>query len=71
MNYVLALLLPPLRPSQAAEHVESQSAQALVDAVENRPEAHSVQVVPLSLASVSVTEPAAQVMQSLSDVAAY
>ena len=38
---------------------------------ENRPDAHSVHVVPNVLASVSVTEPAAQAMQSLSDVAAY
>ena len=64
-------MLPPLRPSPAFSHVESQSAQSVVDAVENRPDAHSVHVVPLSLASVSVMEPAAQTMHSLSDVAAY
>ena len=64
-------MLPPLRPSPAFEHVDNQSAHAVVETVENRPDAHSVQVVPLSLASVSVTEPAAQAMQSLSDVAAY
>ena len=66
-----ALVLPPLRPSPAFEHVDSQSAHAVVETVENRPDSHSVQVVPDALASVSVTEPAAQVMQSLSEVAAY
>ena len=66
-----AVVLPPLRPSPAFEHAESQSAQALVDAVEKRPVAHSGRVVPLSLAGVSVTAPAAQAMQSLSEVAAY
>ena len=66
-----ALVLPPLRPSPAVEHVDSQSAQSIVGAVENRPDVHSVQVVPDALASVSVTEPAAQAMQSLSEVAAY
>ena len=66
-----ALVLPPLRPSPAFEHVDNQSAQSVVETVENRPDAHSVQVVPDALASVSVTEPAAQAMQSLSDVAAY
>ena len=66
-----ALVLPPLRPSPAFEQLESQSAQAVVDADENRPAEHSVHVVPDVLASVSVTEPAAQAMQSLSDVAAY
>ena len=64
-------MLPPLRPSPAFEHVESQSAQSLVDAVENRPEAHSVHIMPPLLLSVSVTNPAAmQAMHSLSEVAA-
>ena len=66
-----ALVLPPLRPSPAFEHVESQSTQAIVDAVENRPEAHSVHVVPLVEVRVSVTEPTAQAMHSSSEVAAY
>ena len=66
-----ALVLPPLRPSPAFEHVDNQSAQSVVETVENRPDAHCVQVVPVVSASVSVTEPAAQAMQSLSDVAAY
>ena len=64
-------MLPPLRPSPAFEHVDNQSAHAVVETVENRPDAHSVQVVPVVAASVFVTEPAAQVMQSLSEVAAY
>ena len=63
-------MLPPLRPSPAFPHVESQSAQSVVDTVENRPDAHSVQVVPDALASVSVMEPAAQAMQSDSPIAA-
>ena len=64
-------MLPPLRPSPAFEHVDNQSEHAVVETVENRPAEHSVHVVPDVLASVSVTEPAAQAMQSLSDVAAY
>ena len=64
-------VLPPLRPSPAFEHVDNQSAHAVVETVENRPAEHAVQVVPDVLASVSVTEPAAQAMQSLSEVAAY
>ena len=55
---------PPLRPSPAFEHVDSQSAQALVDTTENRPAEHSVHVVPDVLASVSVTEPAAHTMHA-------
>jgi hypothetical protein len=47
------------------------AAQDICDEVENCPDAHSVHVVPLSLVSVSVTEPAAQTLHSLSDVAAY
>ena len=66
-----ALVPPPLKPSPAFEHVESQSEHAVVETVENRPAEHSVQVVPVVAASVSVTEPAAQAMQSLSEVAAY
>ena len=65
------LALPPLKPSPAFEHVDSQFTQALVDVAEKRPELHSVHVVPPSLASVSVTDPAAQAMQSLSELAAY
>ena len=63
-------MLPPLRPSPAFEHVDNQSAHAVVETVENRPDAHSVQVVPDVLASVSVTEPAAHTMQSDSLIAA-
>ena len=49
-----ALVLPPLRPSPAFEHVDNQSAQSVVETVENRPDAHSVQVVPDALASLSL-----------------
>jgi len=63
-------VLPPLRPSPAFEHVDNQSAHAVVETVENRPDAHAVHVVPDVLASVSVTEPAAQAMQSDSPIAA-
>ena len=66
-----ALVLPPLRPSPAFEHVDSQSEHAVVETVENRPAEHPVQVVPVVAASVSVTEPAAQAMHSLSPAPAY
>ena len=56
-------------PSAAAV-VPAQSAQSIVDAVENRPEAHSVHVAAVSASSVFVTEPAVQAMHSLSEVAA-
>ena len=49
----------------------SWSAQATCDEVENCPEPHSVHVVPVVPVSVSVTEPAAQSMHSLSEAAAY
>ena len=67
-----ALVLPPLRPSPAFEHVDNQLAQALVETVENRPKAHSVQAVPPALVSASVTNPASsQAMHPLSEVDAY
>ena len=63
-------MLPPLRPSPAFGHVDNQSEQSAVETVENRPSEHSVHVVPDVLASVSVTEPASQAMQSDSPIAA-
>ena len=70
---VSAVVEPAAGPWPAAQEGVEWSTQAVDEAASSShvPAPHSVHVVPVVAVSVSVTEPAAQAMHSLSDVAAY